>query len=382
MPPIAKTEARCGVVNMRLTKDGFSSEDELRSANDLQSWSMGDVTVWLEGEGLGHLVEVFKQHRIDGKVLLAMTEGDLRSPPLSLSCLGDIKKISMALDKLRRVHRRTSPDVSPSDTERLYNSSLPPTHTKRNRRNRASSPSPVSRGLANEAKPTRPLSSESRYLADLFKLTMAGLFLMVVSFLTSFTMTVVHERLPDPSLFPPLPDIILDSVPHIPWAFEAAEVLCLMLASTVAIICVFHSFRIAIATRLLAILGAVFLLRCLTMFVTSLSVPGVHLSEPCMAGRKVSMQEGYRSPCSFSLVIACTILSITKSNANPFRIELWRKNSEWLWRLAAAEGCHSKASLLAVTICSADTPLFSRRWRTQSYTIRRRRQLQDDDTHC
>jgi hypothetical protein len=53
-----------------------------------------------------------------------------------------------------------------------------------------------------------------------WKTAVAILYALSVSWLTALTMTVVHDRVPDMNKYPPLPDIILDNVPHIPWAFE------------------------------------------------------------------------------------------------------------------------------------------------------------------
>ena len=84
---------------------------------------------------------------------------------------------------------------------------------------------------------------------------------MAVSWLTALVMTVVHDRVPDmakyvivrkPSKFnwsyyryPPLPDIILDNVPHIPWAFEMTELtgMTLLLIWFIMIICHKHRFE-------------------------------------------------------------------------------------------------------------------------------------------
>eukprot|EP00297_Palpitomonas_bilix_P005505 CAMPEP_0113879052 /NCGR_PEP_ID=MMETSP0780_2-20120614/7022_1 /TAXON_ID=652834 /ORGANISM="Palpitomonas bilix" /LENGTH=510 /DNA_ID=CAMNT_0000865587 /DNA_START=157 /DNA_END=1689 /DNA_ORIENTATION=+ /assembly_acc=CAM_ASM_000599 len=278
---------------------GRESDMDFANTGD---WSIDEVAKWLSTEGFSHLAPTFKEQRIDGDALLLLTENDLRNPPMSLPALGDIKKIGSLCTTLRRATRRQSPPSSPSlrseDTIVLSSGSNDLYGSRLKRRGRASSrgsPSPPFRPLNEKERDSPPPLPEAgnsprlfsrTFVIDLIKLAVAGAFLMVVSFVTSMTMTVVHERLPDPSTYPPLPDIVLDNVPHMPWAFQAAELMCIALASIVSIICVFHKHRIVIATRLLAILGAVFLLRCLTMFVTSLSVPGVHLTEPCMEGRQ------------------------------------------------------------------------------------------------
>ena len=45
-----------------------------------------------------------------------------------------------------------------------------------------------------------------------------------VIFTSAGVMTFVHDRVPDMEKYPPLPDLVLDHIPMIPWAFEASEV--------------------------------------------------------------------------------------------------------------------------------------------------------------
>jgi hypothetical protein len=46
-----------------------------------------------------------------------------------------------------------------------------------------------------------------------------------VVFATAFVMVLVHERVPDSVSYPPLPDIVLDNVTRIPFAFTLVEVI-------------------------------------------------------------------------------------------------------------------------------------------------------------
>jgi len=112
---------------------------------------------------------------------------------------------------------------------------------------------------------------------DLQRVTFSFLFLLCVMFLTAYVMAVVHDRVPDKTTYPPLPDLALDNLPHIPWAFELAELMILTMGIILFGIVILHRHRWVMLRRFCAITGSIFLLRCVTMLVTSLSVPGTHL---------------------------------------------------------------------------------------------------------
>lgn len=99
----------------------------------------------------------------------------------------------------------------------------------------------------------------------------------LVTWITAFVMVVVHERVPDMKRYPPLPDIFLDNVPHIPWAFHMCEITGTSLFFIWTCVLIVHKHRFVLLRRFFALCGTVFLLRCVTMLITSLSVPGTHL---------------------------------------------------------------------------------------------------------
>lgn len=99
----------------------------------------------------------------------------------------------------------------------------------------------------------------------------------MVTWITAFVMVVVHERVPDMKRYPPLPDIFLDNVPTIPWAFHMCELTGTLLFSIWLCVLITHKHRMVLLRRFFALAGTVFLLRCVTMLITSLSVPGTHL---------------------------------------------------------------------------------------------------------
>ncbi|CAK9297001.1 unnamed protein product [Gordionus sp. m RMFG-2023] len=126
--------------------------------------------------------------------------------------------------------------------------------------------------------------------ALILKLVLAFAYTLLSFLVTSFVMVIVHDRVPDINKYPPLPDIFLDNIPIIPGAFLICEQIGILLGLTLASICIFHKHRFIILRRLCALTGTVFLLRCVTMVITSLSVPGSHL-ECHQVGIKTSLED-------------------------------------------------------------------------------------------
>ncbi|KAI6191318.1 SAM domain-containing protein [Aphelenchoides bicaudatus] len=135
----------------------------------------------------------------------------------------------------------------------------------------------------------RHVESRDTRFKSLLKLAASFIYCSIALFITSFTMVLVHDRVPDMSKYPPLPDLILDSLPYIPGAFEMCEMIGLFMSSIWLMILFFHQHRIIIARRMFSLVGTVFLLRCVTMLLTSLSVPGSHLE--CKARNFETLKE-------------------------------------------------------------------------------------------
>jgi len=75
-----------------------------------QFWTTDKVSEWLVSVGLGHLKEVFQEHRIRGDVLLDLSQTDLAE--MGVQALGDRKRIIRAIALLRVPHL-ASPTSSP-----------------------------------------------------------------------------------------------------------------------------------------------------------------------------------------------------------------------------------------------------------------------------
>lgn len=125
---------------------------------------------------------------------------------------------------------------------------------------------------------------------QIWKALIAMGYLFTVTWITAFVMVIVHDRVPDMKKYPPLPDIFLDNVPYIPWAFHMCELTGTVLCFVWLAVLVFHKHRFILLRRFFALSGTVFLLRCITMIITSLSVPGIHLE--CKPRQKPAYLDG------------------------------------------------------------------------------------------
>ena len=110
-----------------------------------------------------------------------------------------------------------------------------------------------------------------------WKTILAFLYVLLVSWWTAFVMVVVHDRVPDMEKYPPLPDILLDNIPLIPGAFEMCELCGMVLMCIWIFVLIFHKHRWVLMRRFFSLSGTIYLLRSVTMLITSLSVPGKHL---------------------------------------------------------------------------------------------------------
>jgi len=72
------------------------------SLKNVVEWTSNDVTLWLEKNGFDDYITLFYNHEIDGKVLLTLTEEDLRSDDLNIRKIGVMKKLYLAIKQLQR----------------------------------------------------------------------------------------------------------------------------------------------------------------------------------------------------------------------------------------------------------------------------------------
>jgi len=260
-------------------------------------WSCEDVESWLIEKGYRMYGSSF--YGVDGEVLLALTEKDLHSLNLPLPA---VKKINNFIQNLSREYQREVKKNRASAVFRRVLSSLfsfirpqtgsaaywrrkvkqrpaPQVAKQRHRNVRSASGGELSDQCSSpDSYDSDEETSDKVFPADITKLFVSFLYAVFASWITAFTMVLAHERVPDMAKYPPLPDIVLDHVPLMPEAFKLAETCGLILCLTWITILVFHKHRFVLLRRFFSIISTIFLLRSVTIYATSLSVPGTHLA--------------------------------------------------------------------------------------------------------
>lgn len=251
------------------------------AAAGVMDWSTERVVEWAHREKLSQQsVLCIRNQDIDGKSLLALSENDIRD--FRDKChlcmtIGDIKRFWIAVRTLQKENAPSVACLGLNETLSHGTSSTFPLVGQ------LGSYHPGTAELMHFHdidRVTPPLSVDGRATnvpPEVFKTVISLVYSFLVTWITAFVMVVVHERVPDMKRYPPLPDIFLDNVPHIPWAFHMCEITGTLLFTIWLCVCIFHKYRLVLLRRFFALAGTVFLLRCVTMLITSLSVPGTHL---------------------------------------------------------------------------------------------------------
>uniref|UniRef100_W8AZR3 Sphingomyelin synthase-related 1 n=2 Tax=Ceratitis capitata TaxID=7213 RepID=W8AZR3_CERCA len=290
------------------------NKEKLNIQKSCRDWQAEEVVAWAEKQGMDYkVINCLAAEHIDGSDILELTENDIRDFRYRLQyrlTMSDMKKLWVAVRKLQQINYTTpfgssqrntfeSADNSPISRQCSHHqcgiigcgnvggcscgfSRTNPTSAGAScyYSDVCSPPPPTLSGSAEEDNLSPPLSIDGRATnipPELFKTAISLGYSFLVTWITSFVMVIVHERVPDMKRYPPLPDIFLDNVPHIPWAFHMCEITGTLLFIIWCSVCIFHKYRLVLLRRFFALAGTVFLLRCVTMLITSLSVPGTHL---------------------------------------------------------------------------------------------------------
>lgn len=214
------------------------------SQSSVSTWSSKQVSGWLKQEGFGQYVELLcSKHRVDGPSLLTLGEADLREPPLGLTVLGDIKRLALALRRLQRQNQEQLEELgiglgglgAAAGGHRACHRDDSGDHRADRRCNggervcNGAGRCQVDCGVSELWSGSRPRSGTEleedqchihstgdrkcllgRLDPELWKTVVSSVYVMLVFGFTSFVMVIVHDRVPDMTTYPPLPDIFLD----------------------------------------------------------------------------------------------------------------------------------------------------------------------------
>lgn len=258
-----------------------------------------DIMQWLRNKNFdGHTCNVFSEHSIDQLAFSLLTESDFRE--MGITSIGIRKRLLCLSQVLHRhlqassvLHRELTWGLPTRSSETVVPLDGHPSAAGRNSStvgtgfydNCIHPLKQVNWPLANGVAHRPGIRSRSPDVGEvnpkIWKVILSALYAFLSLGATSFVMVIAHERLPDISKYSPLPDLLLDNLPYISWGFEATEFVIIILSCIWTAILIFHNHRFVLLRRFCSLLGTVFLLRCVTMLLTSLSVPGHHLMKEC-----------------------------------------------------------------------------------------------------
>ncbi|XP_021200869.1 ceramide phosphoethanolamine synthase isoform X2 [Helicoverpa armigera] len=250
--------------------------------SDIINWSNKEVLELLHKEKISSIItDICKSQDIDGQCLLSFVDRDFYDFPFDQLKLGERKRFILFVKKLQK-HNRTAmfelglcDDAlsNPSTNINFLGTNL--SHLSYNLHNKI--PNDIYVRNSECVSSFTPDVKASRLRPEIWKTAIALGYVFLVTWVTAVVMVIVHDKVPDMKKYPPLPDLFLDNVPHIPWAFDMCEITGSFLMAIWLVVLFFHKHRFIILRRFFALAGTVFLLRCFTMLITSLSVPGSHL---------------------------------------------------------------------------------------------------------
>ncbi len=132
-----------------------------------------------------------------------------------------------------------------------------------------------------------------RYPKEPLKTLLAAAYMSACMVCTAVALALVHERRPET---PPLPDQVLDRVPYRKWGLFGCEYLIQVQVSAAAAVILFHRHRFILLRRVMLMIGALYIYRALTLWVTAVPTadPG-YLCAPKVNGTITAGEVAFRA---------------------------------------------------------------------------------------
>ncbi|KAM9365336.1 phosphatidylcholine:ceramide cholinephosphotransferase 1-like isoform 1-T2 [Pholidichthys leucotaenia] len=237
--------------------------------NKVASWSEEDVSNWLSKEGMPEYTNV--PNRMDGCALLRLKKEDFQRPPLSLVSPDGGQRL---LERRETLQVETHMEAHKNGHANGHIGGIPNGTTKP-QRNGTLEMKDYERDMIHIPMPTIE-TTRSHFPAEWSKTGFAFIYAVLCFVTTTVVISVVHERVPPKEQTPPLPDKFFDLFNRVEWAFSICEIIGMLLVILWLIQWVLLKHRSIIGRRFFFIVGTLYLYRCITMYITTLPVPGMH----------------------------------------------------------------------------------------------------------
>ncbi|MBN3274910.1 SMS1 cholinephosphotransferase, partial [Polyodon spathula] len=231
-------------------------------------WSSEEVSSWLAEEGMPEYSDSFQ--RLNGKDLLRLTEADFKKPPLSLVCSDNGQQLLNKIKTLNIEHHIEAHKNGHANGHLIKGKNGDSSSSKAKRNG-------MPNGFRNEMVQIHmPMPEKSHFPMEWGKTALAFIYALFCFVFTTVMISVVHERVPPKEETPPLPDKFFDIFDRVEWAFSICEINGMILVALWLIQWTLLKYKSIIGRRFFFIVGTLYLYRCITMYITTLPVPGVH----------------------------------------------------------------------------------------------------------
>ncbi|XP_076834683.1 phosphatidylcholine:ceramide cholinephosphotransferase 1 [Brachyhypopomus gauderio] len=241
-------------------------------------WSVSEVSDWLAEEGMPEYSEVLRN--VDGRALLHLSESDLQNSPLARVTSDNGHQLLERLETLRIANHMHKSAHSHHANGHHANGHVGATLGNGSVGNGKVLSREPKNGLCSEPVRIRiPPPSPSDlppFPTEWCKTAVAFLYALCCFITTSVVISVVHERVPSKEHSPPLPDKFFDLFERVQWAFFICEINGMLLVGLWMVQWILLKHRSIVGRRFFFIVGTMYLYRCVTMYVTTLPVPGLH----------------------------------------------------------------------------------------------------------
>ncbi|XP_060789276.1 phosphatidylcholine:ceramide cholinephosphotransferase 1 [Neoarius graeffei] len=227
-------------------------------------WSAAEVSDWLAEEGMPEYSDALRN--VDGAALLQLSELDFQNPPLRLVSGDNGRRLLERLESLRFANHMGNHGNNCYVNGHVTNGKI---HN--------GTPKNGFRADAIQIHiPLPPENERTAFPTEWYKTGVAFGYALCCFITTSVVISIVHERVPAKEESPPLPDKFFDLFDRVQWAFSICEINGMLLVAIWFIQWIHLKHRSIVGRRFFFIVGTLYLYRCVTMYITTLPVPGMH----------------------------------------------------------------------------------------------------------